>query len=65
MRKNPHDRILRKKLKVQHLSIIPKSCPLKKYISLSLSLILLKKKYISLSLSLILFYFICYFYEKL
>ena len=27
MRKNPHTRILKGKLKEQHLSIVPKSCP--------------------------------------
>ena len=27
MRKNPHSRILKGKLKEQHLSIVPKSCP--------------------------------------
>jgi len=27
MRKNPHDRILKKKPKEQHLSIVPKSYP--------------------------------------
>ena len=27
MRKKPHDKILRKELKKQHLNTVPKSCP--------------------------------------
>ena len=34
MRKNPHDRILKMKLKEQHLSIISKICSLRKKKSL-------------------------------
>ena len=32
MRKNPHVRILREKFKEQHLSTVPKSCPIYIYI---------------------------------
>ena len=39
MRKNPHEKILKLKPKKQHLSIIPKSCPIYIYIYISPNLV--------------------------
>ena len=50
MRKNPHYRILKAKLKEQHLSIIPKSCSFLKHTNIGLDtvfLILLKYLFFS------------------